>query len=210
MATEGDVSEALEAIVLAGGAGARFGGGKLLAPWAGGVLLDGALACAFAAPVRSVVVVSGADRRVEAASRDHARRAGHEGRLRLVHAADHASGMAASLRTGVAALPPDTTGVFVFLGDMPKVPPSILPRLAQAVGDGALAAAPVFQGRRGHPVLFGRDLLRALLTLDGDEGARTILSDLGDGLVLTPTEDEGVLFDVDRPDDLATRTIMSR
>ncbi|HEY9219590.1 MAG TPA: NTP transferase domain-containing protein, partial [Phenylobacterium sp.] len=38
--------------MLAAGAGSRFGGGKLLTPWAGGVLLDGALAAAFAAPVR--------------------------------------------------------------------------------------------------------------------------------------------------------------
>ena len=40
-----------EAIVLAGGSGSRFGGGKLLAPFRGGELIDGALRAAFAAPV---------------------------------------------------------------------------------------------------------------------------------------------------------------
>jgi CTP:molybdopterin cytidylyltransferase MocA len=52
---------ATEAVVLAAGAGARFGGGKLLAPYMAGVLLDGALAAALAAPACSVTLVTGAD-----------------------------------------------------------------------------------------------------------------------------------------------------
>ena len=41
--------------MLAGGRGARFGGGKLLAPYRGGLVLEGALAAAFAAPVSPAV-----------------------------------------------------------------------------------------------------------------------------------------------------------
>ena len=52
---------ALEAIVLAAGSGRRFGGGKLTSPRGDGLLLDGALEAAFAAPVRTVSVVWGAD-----------------------------------------------------------------------------------------------------------------------------------------------------
>ncbi|MFA5600050.1 MAG: NTP transferase domain-containing protein, partial [Phenylobacterium sp.] len=59
MATE--AGAALEALVLAAGAGRRFGGGKLLAPYRGGVLLDGALAAAFAAPARAGRLVIGTD-----------------------------------------------------------------------------------------------------------------------------------------------------
>jgi len=204
VATVGGVSARLEAIVLAAGSGSRFGGGKLLAGWRGGVLLDGALAAAFAAPVRSVTLVSGADRRVEKAAREHADRAGQGARLRIVHAADHANGMSASLRAGVASLPPDTAGVFVFLGDMPAVPPAILAPLADALARGAPAAAPAFEGRRGHPVLFSRLLFDRLRTLEGDEGARRVLSDLGEALVLVPTDDPGVLLDIDRPEDLGS------
>ena len=53
MATEGAPKTAFEAVILAAGSGSRFGGGKLLAPWGAGVLLEGALAAALAAPVRS-------------------------------------------------------------------------------------------------------------------------------------------------------------
>jgi molybdenum cofactor cytidylyltransferase len=194
--------ERLEAIVLAGGSGARFGGGKLTAPWQGGVLPDGvlihgALAAAFAAPVRSVTVVTGADTQVADAAQRFTDAAGQADRLRLVHADDHAEGMAATLRTGVAALPADTVGAFVFLGDMPRIPPAILPVLAQALAAGAPAAAPTFQGQRGHPVLFSAPLFEGLKALTGDEGARKVLQALGPALRLVETADDGVLFDVD-------------
>ncbi|HEY5071737.1 MAG TPA: nucleotidyltransferase family protein [Caulobacteraceae bacterium] len=190
MATEGGLGLALEAVVLAAGAGTRFGGAKLTAPWRGGRLIDAAVAAALAAPVRSVIVVTGADAAVAQAVGPHRR-------LRLVHAADHAEGMAASLRAGVAALPPDADGVFVFLGDMPRIPHAILPALATALAGGALAAAPVFAGRRGHPVLFARSMLLCLLRLTGDEGAKSVLDRLGLDLVLVESIDDGVLFDVD-------------
>ncbi|WP_304178029.1 nucleotidyltransferase family protein [Phenylobacterium aquaticum] len=195
--------DAFEAILLAAGAGSRFGGGKLLAPWRGGVLLDGALAATFAAPVRRVVVVTGADGvAVGQAVRAFAGRTGQADRLHLVHAPDHAEGMGASLRTAAAALSKGAAGVFVFLGDMPRIPAGIADDLAQAVRSGALAAAPVFQGERGHPALIGRALIPQLLILKGDAGARAVLKDLGDRLVRVEAPDDGVLFDVDERGDL--------
>jgi molybdenum cofactor cytidylyltransferase len=190
-------------VVLAAGAGTRFGGGKLLAPWQIGTVLDGALAGAFAAPARSVVLATGADAaRVAEAARKLAARMGEEGRLKVIEVADHAEGMGASLRAGVEALPADAEGVFVFLGDMPRVPVAVLPAMAAAVAAGAAAAAPVFEGRRGNPVLFGAGLLPGLRALSGDKGARDILAGLGTGLALVESPDDGVLFDVDRPEDL--------
>jgi len=187
----------LEAVVLAAGSGRRFGGGKLTAAWDAGVLLEGALAAAFAAPVRSVTVVIGAEAEsVSAVARSF------DPRAVVVHAPDHAEGMGASLRTGIASLPADADGVFVFLGDMPRVPASVLPAMAQALVDGALAVAPTYRGRRGNPVLLDRTLFPQLLALTGDAGARGVLQDLGERLVLIESPDDGVLFDVDTPGDL--------
>jgi molybdenum cofactor cytidylyltransferase len=196
----------LEAIILAAGAGSRFGGGKLLAPWGDGVLLDGAMATAFAAPVDLVSVVWGGDRRVVSAARTFADRAGQSGRLRLVHAEHHADGMAQSLKTGVAAVDPAAAGAFVFLGDMPRIAPSIPTRLAEALAGGAMAAAPSFASRRGHPVLFAAALFPQLSALSGDRGAAQVLAGLGEALALVASPDDGVLFDVDRPDDLNVQT----
>jgi len=203
LATGGEATQPFEALVLAAGLGSRFGGGKLLAPWAGGVLLDGALAAAFAAPARAVTIVTGADAaRVAAAARAFAEKIREAGRLSIVHAAGYAEGLGASLRTGAAALPADAGGVFVFLGDMPRVPHGVLAQLAAAVRIGAPAAAPAFGGRRGNPVLLGAALIPQLLDLKGDAGARAILQALGARLALVEASDDGVLFDVDERGDL--------
>lgn len=188
--------------MLAAGEGSRFGGAKLTHPWRGGRLIDGALASAFAAPAASVTIVTGADPGVAEAARAFAERRGEGARLRIVHCADYAEGLGASLRTGVASLPPSARGLFVFLGDMPAVPAAILPALAAAVDAGAPAAAPVFEGRRGHPVLFSAGLAPSLLGASGDEGARAVLASLGEALVLVPSPDRGVLLDIDVRADL--------
>jgi molybdenum cofactor cytidylyltransferase len=193
----------LEAIVLAAGAGERFGGGKLTAPWRGGALLDGALEAAFAAPARAVWLVTGADAGVAWAARNFATRRGAILRLNIVHARDHALGLSASLKAGLGALPTDAAGAFVLLGDMPLIPRDIPFRLALALAGDALASAPVFEGRRGHPVLFSSALFGDLADLEGDEGAREVLEGLGERLALIEAADSGVLFDVDEPADLA-------
>ncbi len=193
----------LEAIVLAAGAGSRFGGGKLLAPWRGGVLLDGALAAAFASAVHRVTVVWGADPAVAEAATAFAERTGDRDRLRLVRASRYADGLSASLAAGIAALPEDAEGAFVFLGDMPRVPHGLAASMAEALARGAAAVATEFQGRRGHPVLFAKPLWPRLLALSGDRGAGELLRELGAAVALIPAPDDGVLYDVDRREDLA-------
>jgi molybdenum cofactor cytidylyltransferase len=184
----------LYALVLAAGSGSRFGGGKLMARWRGGALIDGALQAAMAAPVRAALVVSGADPAVRA----HVEAWG----LTVVEAADHALGLSASLKAGVASLPPGASGVLVFLGDMPLIPHAVLEPLAEALEGGAPAAAPVFQGRLGNPVALSAALFPQVLALEGDRGARALIEGLGERLVLIPSPDDGILIDVDRPDDL--------
>lgn len=203
----GSESTRLEAIVLAAGAGRRFaersGGRKLLAPFAGRPLIAGALDAAFASPARRVLLVTDGDPDLVAVARDHAAARDRAGDLDVVVAADAAEGMGASLRTAIAALPPGAEGAFVFLGDMPRVPPGVAQALAEALTPDFDAVAPQFESRRGHPVLFGRACFPALLALRGDVGARDVLASVGERLTLIDSPDDGVLFDVDRPEDLA-------
>ncbi len=186
--------------MLAAGKGARFGGRKLLSPWRGGVLLDGALAVALDAPVDAVLLVTGADgAEVAQAGRDFAERRGQGERLTIVEAKDYAQGLSASLRAGLSALAPSASGVLVFLGDMPVVPPRVPAALAGALDTGAPAAAPVHQGQRGNPVALSKALFADLAALTGDQGARALLDRLGERLTLIETDSAGVLIDVDWP-----------
>jgi molybdenum cofactor cytidylyltransferase len=183
----GSESTRWAAIVLAAGAGRRFGGHKLVATFEGRPLIAGALDAAFAAPVGRVILTTDGDLDL----------------ARIVVTTDAAEGMGASLRTAVAALPADTDGAFVFLGDMPRIPPGLAQTLAEAMRPGVELAAPRFEGRRGHPVLFGRACFPALLALTGDVGAREVLAEADERLVMVDSPDAGVLFDVDRREDLA-------
>lgn len=196
-------TQALEAVVLAAGRGARFGGDKLLAMLDGAPLVAGALKTAFAAPVRQVFVAVGEDERLRAAVLASAARLGATERIVLVPVTDAAEGMGASLRTVAAALPEDAAGVFVFLGDMPAIAAATPARLAASLVGPDQIVVPVLEGRRGHPVLFGADWLADLRRLAGDEGARVLLARAGPRLVEVPVEDRGIHLDVDRPEDLA-------
>jgi molybdenum cofactor cytidylyltransferase len=155
--------------------------------------------------VASVIIVTGADAdAVSSAARAFATSNAPHMDQNIVHALDYAAGLSASLRAGLAAVPPSASGVFIFLGDMPRVPAAISTKLADAAKlCNILAAAPVHDGRRGHPVLVARSLFSRLLTLRGDEGARRILDELGPALALVRTDDSGVLLDVDEVSDLA-------
>jgi len=189
----------ISAVVLAAGAGRRFGdGGKLLAPFGDDRLIDGALRAALTAPVDEVALVVGARGDAVAA---HAQGRWPDPRLRPVVAPDWAKGLSASLAAGIHAVE-GADAAFVFLGDMPRIPTAVLDPLAEAVRRGAAAAAPWRDGRRGHPVLFSAALFPSLRTLTGDQGGGRLLGELGEAVARVAAPDDGVLFDVDRPDDL--------
>lgn len=187
----------LAVVLLAAGAGSRFGGDKLMAPYRSGLLIDASLDAALAAPTDQVVVVTGSG-----AVALEAHLQSKTGAFRIVRCEDWRAGMSASLKAGIAAVE-GADAVAVFLGDMPNVPPDLVAALAAAVAAGAAAAAPVCEGRRGNPVVLGAEVLAQVAGLAGDRGAGPLLEGLGPRLALIPTDHRGVLFDVDRKDDLA-------
>lgn len=203
LSKEGNNIGAVDAVLLAAGAGRRFGGDKLTAAWRGRPLVTAALERALPPPVRRVVLVWGESEAPATAAAAFAREAGAAERYLAVRAEHAARGLAWSLKAGIGALPEDCAAAAVFLADMPRVDPAATGALARALEDGALAAAPVWNGRRGHPVLLSRALFPALLELTGDQGAGRVLETLGERLALVPARDDGCLFDIDVREDIA-------
>jgi molybdenum cofactor cytidylyltransferase len=195
-------SEPRHAIVLAAGAGVRFGGGKLLAPFGGRPLVQAAVAVALAAPVEQVIVVLGCGAGAIAAAL-----APLQGpRLALVTAGDWEEGLAASLRAGVRSLPPSSAGCLVLLGDMPLIPPHLPEQVLAALAAGAPAVQPLHHGRPAHPAGFSSALYPDLLALTGDAGAGALLRGRAD-VVQLEAGDPGAVFDVDHRDDLDRATL---
>lgn len=183
-------------VLLAAGRGTRFGPTpKLLAPLAGRSLVRHAAEAALATALRPVVVVLGAH-----AAAVRAALGGLD--LDTVENPDHAAGLATSLKAGLAALPPACHGAVVMLGDMPRVSPGLIERLAAAFDGSAAAVVPVQEGRRGNPVLLNRRRLAAeLAALTGDRGAGPLLAHRSD--VIEIPGEAGSGLDVDTPAMLA-------
>jgi molybdenum cofactor cytidylyltransferase len=186
------------AIVLAAGRASRMGENKLLAELDGEPLVRHAVRAALASPARPVVVVTGND-----ADRVRAAVAGLP--VEIVHNPDYATGMASSLRAGVAAVK-DAAGALVCLGDMPRVTAAHLARLVDefvAADDDGAIVVPTCDRKRGNPVLWGCRRFAEIDALAGDVGARAIIDRHPDDVRSVAIDDPAILVDVDTPEALA-------
>ncbi len=115
------------------------------------------------------------------------------------YAAGYQQGMGKSLAAGAAALPEDAAGAFVALGDMPFAAAAMIDHLARfmTIAPEYKIYAPLFRGRRGHPVLFRRAVFAELAKLSDDEGAKTVIARHEPDLVLIPQKDDSCLRDID-------------
>lgn len=186
-------------ILLAAGTGSRFGSNKLLHPLPDGTPIAIAAARALLSGVgHGIAVVP--ETNPQLASLFHA-----EG-MKIVYCPDAADGMGKSLACGVAATQ-NAGGWIIALADMPYIQPETISNVTNLLRTGAPIAAPIYQGKRGHPVGFGREFYNDLIQLIGDQGARQLLGTHASRLRLIPCEDAGILADVDQPSDLIMHTV---
>jgi molybdenum cofactor cytidylyltransferase len=186
-------------VILAAGRSSRMGGrNKLTEEVDGRPIVRHVAEAALASRGRPVVVVTGHQADAVAAKVE-----GLD--LRIVHNPDFADGMSTSLRAGIAALPDGLDGAVVALGDMPGVGPAHLDRLIAAFEpkEGRSIVVPVFEGRRGNPVLWGAEHFAAMMAVEGDTGARQVIADNAESVVEVDLKSNAVLVDVDTPEALA-------
>lgn len=182
----------IAAIVLAAGRGTRFAPGpKMLAPLDGKPLVRHAAEAAIAGSASPVLVVVGYE-----ATRITAALAGLD--VQIVLNPSYDNGLSTSLRAGFAALPAETDGAVILLGDMPLVAPQLITRLIGAWIEAGRppALVPFHNGRRGNPAVLSRTLSGEIERLTGDIGAGKLLHDRA-GVVEWALDDEAVANDVD-------------
>ena len=187
------------ALVLAAGRSTRMGPqNKLLIEIDGRPMVRRVVEALLASPARPILIVTGHEReRVEAALRDLP--------VLFVYNPDFALGLATSLKAGIAALPESCDGVLICLGDMPRLAAPLVARLIAAFApeQGQSIVVPTCGGQRGHPVLFGRAFFDSIRRLEGDIGARQLLSSYPEAVVEVETDDPAILLDIDTPETLA-------
>ena len=178
------------ALVLAAGAGSRFGGAKQLAALDGRPLLEHALSAVAQAPGldRSIVVLGAGAEDVLATVDLYG--------AEPVVCAGWAEGLSASLRAGIAAAGADTGAVVVVLGDQPRIAPAAIAAVLGALRAGGCDAARAsYHGRPGHPVALGPALLARAAELRGDSGFGPLLR--GTHVRDVPCDEFGSADDVD-------------
>jgi CTP:molybdopterin cytidylyltransferase MocA/SAM-dependent methyltransferase len=153
------------AVVLAAGAGSRFGGAKLGATIGGRPILQHVLDTLDPIGLAEIVVVLGADAAALEPAIDW-------GAARRVVNPDPGRGLSSSLRVGVDAVPPDAAGVLVVLGDQPRLSATVVRTLLEAgVDDTRPIAAPRYADDGGrNPVLLGRAARPLVAEVAGDRG----------------------------------------
>jgi molybdenum cofactor cytidylyltransferase len=190
---------ALEGILLAAGESRRMGypkpllkiGGRSFIEHLSRVMLD-----AIPRPGRLTIVLGAHADRVRKVIPD-------DPRIIVVHNPDYAAGQLSSLRAGLAGAGPVTGAVLVHLVDHPTVKPETFKSLIEEYGR---VQKPIvvasFRGRRGHPVIFGREVFAELLAAPLNRGARAVVDADPTRVRLFDVDDPGVTLDLDTPEDL--------
>lgn len=182
-------------LLLAAGASRRMGGrDKLMEEIAGEPLLRRQARAALAAGLGPVLVALPAtDHPRATALRDLA--------VTPVAVPEAEEGMGASIRTGIAALPPGSRAVMILPADMPELTAEDLRQVAAQMEGSPL---PILRGasgdRPGHPVIFPADLFPRLETIGGDRGASPVIAACMERVRLVPLEGTRALTDLDTPE----------
>ena len=177
-------------LILAAGESKRMGSPKALLDFHGETFLDRLIGVFsdFCAPV---VVVLGCD---AARIRSEVK---HPERVIFAENQDYRLGQLSSMQCGLRAVPETAEGILFTLVDHPNVRPSTIQALLAPPA--TPLAIPRFQGRRGHPIYFRRDLVPEFLALPSDSQAKLVVSRHAGDVRYADLDDPGILDDVDDP-----------
>jgi molybdenum cofactor cytidylyltransferase len=191
--TKGNV----HAVILAAGQSRRMGtSNKLFASFNGKTMVRQVAEITNASEVAGITVVTGhqaEELQIALAGLD----------VTFAHNPDFASGLASSLRCGIASLPDDCGGALILLADMPRITTDMIDRQITAFGETTQASIiqATSHGKRGNPVLWPSEYFEALKQISGDVGARHIIGQNAERVVEIELG-EAAALDIDTPEAL--------
>ena len=190
------------AIILAAGTSSRMGNerNKLLLPLHHRPVLAHVIEAVFGSRARPIVLVLGHQ---AAQVRAHIQQDIEQNLIQVVENPDYARGQSTSMQAGLRVVlaakreEAPTSAIFL-LGDQPMITAQMIDELiALREQSGKRIALPLYQGKRGNPVVFALDLAPELLQVSGDEGGRGVLKRHPDEIAALEMGEEAANFDVD-------------
>ncbi len=185
----------VSAIILAAGEGRRMGALKQLLPLGDSTILEKTVDNITASTVDETVVVLG-----YRSEEIKARLA--EKPVKVVVNPEFKAGMSTSIAAGVKAVSAGTEAVLIVLADQPFITTSLIDSLINEYkNQNKGIIIPIFQGRRGHPVIFSLRYKAELLALNGDIGAREVISNHAEDILEVEVDSRSIALDIDTPED---------
>lgn len=183
------------AIVLAAGSSRRMGFQKLLLPFGGKTVITHIVDQLLESSIDEVHVVVG--NQAERVSREISDRP-----ISIVTNTNYPSGMLSSVRCGLRKLPLQCQTVLVALGDQPSITSKLINQMLHSfTARKKSIIVPLYQGKRGHPVLFSMVYRDNVLTHYDDVGLRGLLYSHPDDVYELTVSTSSVLMDMDYPED---------
>lgn len=183
----------LAAVILSGGASRRMGSPKALLPYQGRPFLEHLLDVARHPSIGVRRVVLGPD--ADAISAQVALRPDE-----IVLNRDWERGQLSSIQAAIRSLPAGTDGLLLCPVDHPLVSESLVNDLIESFEKSRAAVVlPLYEGRRGHPVIFAASLYEELLNAPEDTGARTVVWAHKNEVCEVSTTEEGCVLNLNDP-----------
>ena len=186
----------LAAVILSGGSSERMGSPKALVPFQGKTFLEHLLEITKHPSIGVRRVVLGA----------HAEPIAKEVHLaadEIVINEDWEAGQLSSIQAALRSLPEGTEGMLLCLIDHPLVTENLVAELIEKFqASHAPIVLPVYEGRRGHPVIFSEAVYDDLLNAPTDKGARAVVWAHRGKVVELPTHEEGCVLNLNDPETL--------
>jgi molybdenum cofactor cytidylyltransferase len=183
------------ALVLAAGESRRMGAPKLLLPFGDKTIIEHIVDNINQSKVDKILVVLGS-RREEIRSKITD--------WPVLSAVNHRyrEGMLSSIQTGFEALPKDTAAALVCLGDQPLIPFSVIDDLIKVYQKTKRGIVlPLYQKKRGHPILIDMKHKQEVLNLSPDIGLRALVHNHPQDVQEVEVDTPHILKDIDYPED---------
>lgn len=186
----------LAAVILSGGASSRMGSPKALLPYQGRPFLEHLLKITIHPEIGARRVVLGAD--AESIAKAIPLKANE-----MIINSQWEKGQLSSIQAAVRKLPAGTEGMLLLLIDHPLISSLLVGELiAQFHKSRKPIVLPVYEGRRGHPVIFSASLYPELLRAPAETGARAVVWAHADDVEEVPTNEEGCVLNLNDPETL--------
>ena len=182
-------------IILSAGESKRMGTPKQLLPWGKNIILQQVIDNAATSRLGKILLVLGAH------ADEIAGKITISSKTNIVVNHDFKDGMASSVKYGIKNAPSDTEAYMLLLGDQPFISSGIIDQLLDVYRTGKHGIIiPVYQGKRGHPVIFDAKYKKELLSI-GDQGAKAVVNNHIPDIFEVNVETVDILTDIDTPQD---------